>query len=215
MPWPAPDLLRVDDPVVRWQLAAPARALSSATVGGGLGSIAWIVNAQVAKDYARTDLATHVHEIAAALSCRGPGVGMLTAANVERLQSVTDGAATVHATVGVTWPTWAAAPEHADADISDIAAPRVGTINIVAFLDRPCTDAALVNAVMTITEAKSQALFEAGIAGSGTASDAVCVVIPDGSPAGEPEPFAGPRSPLGAALARATHAAVHAGLGSS
>ena len=108
---------------------------------------------------------------------------------------------------------------------------------------------------MTITEAKAQALIEAGVPGTGTASDAVVVCWPSAvgddaraarhsdaarrsdaarhsggdargraapggdSPretdpgfAGEPEAFAGPRSLWGARLARATHAAVVAGL---
>jgi adenosylcobinamide amidohydrolase len=51
-------------------------------------------------------------------------------------------------------------------------------------------------------------LFEAGCAGTGTPSDAVTVVCPS---AGPTEPFAGPRSPWGARLARAVHTAVHAG----
>jgi adenosylcobinamide amidohydrolase len=61
---------------------------------------------------------------------------------------------------------------------------------------------------MTATEAKTQALLEAGIRGSGTASDAVCIAAPA---AGEREDFAGPRSLWGARIARAVHAAVRAG----
>jgi adenosylcobinamide amidohydrolase len=85
----------------------------------------------------------------------------------------------------------------------------VGTINIMAVLPVAMTDAALVNAVMTMTEAKTQALVEAGVAGTGTASDAVCVVVPA---AGEEELFGGPRSVWGSRLARAVHAAVLQGV---
>ncbi|MFD0904727.1 adenosylcobinamide amidohydrolase, partial [Actinomadura sediminis] len=89
------------------------------------------------------------------------------------------------------------------------AAPwRPGTINILAVLPVPLTDGALVNAVVTVTEAKTQALLEAGFPCTGTASDAVCVAVPE---AGTPEPFAGPRSVWGARLARAVHRAVRAG----
>jgi adenosylcobinamide amidohydrolase len=66
-----------------------------------------------------------------------------------------------------------------------------------------------VNAVMTVTEAKAQALFEAGVPGTGTASDAVCIVC---RPDGAAEPFAGPRSRVGAPLARAVHTAVRRGV---
>ena len=72
----------------------------------------------------------------------------------------------------------------------------------------PLRDAACVNAVMTATEAKTQAVLEAGFRATGTATDAICVAAPA---AGEPEDFAGPRSLWGARIARAVHAAVHAG----
>jgi adenosylcobinamide amidohydrolase len=63
---------------------------------------------------------------------------------------------------------------------------------------------------VTATEAKSQALFERGVPGTGTASDAVCVLCP---PTGTAAPFAGPRSAWGARIGRAVHAAVLEGLG--
>lgn len=76
-------------------------------------------------------------------------------------------------------------------------------------LPAPLTDAALVNAVATATEAKVQALLDAGLDCSGTPTDSVCVAAPAPSPdSGAGEPFAGPRSRWGARLARAVHAAV-------
>ena len=51
-------------------------------------------------------------------------------------------------------------------------------------------------------------LWDAGVAATGTASDAVCLVCPD---EGLAHPFGGPRSPWGARLARAVHRAVVAG----
>ena len=66
-------------------------------------------------------------------------------------------------------------------------------------------DAALVNAVVTATEAKTQALLEAGVPGTGTASDAVGGVLPA---AAAPSRTAVP-APSGApASARAVHGAV-------
>jgi adenosylcobinamide amidohydrolase len=191
--------------VLVWKLAAPSLAISSAPLGGGIGARAWIVNAEVARDYARTDIDDHLVSIASELGCAGDGVGMLTAAPVARWTSATDEGARAYATVGVTTPTWAA-----DADDA-VSAYAPGTINVVAFTDARLDDAALVNAVTTATEAKSQALFECAIPGTGTASDAICVVC-GGDDAGR-ERFAGPRSRVGAALARAVHGAVVAGLG--
>jgi adenosylcobinamide amidohydrolase len=105
--------------------------------------------------------------------------------------------------VGLGHPTWAAAPD-AQGPVS-----LVGTINLVVLLPERLSDAALVNAVATATEAKSQALFEAGVAGTGTATDAVCIACPDD---GAPHAFGGPRSVWGARLARAVHGAVLGGL---
>ena len=114
-----------------------------------------------------------------------------------------DGDVRVCATVGLSLVTWAA-----DRDDGAIAWSP-GTINVVAILPARLTEAALVNAVITATEAKTQALFEHGVPGTGTASDAVCIVCP---PTGDAEPFGGPRSAIGAALARAVHDAVSRGI---
>src|SRR5262249_59389288 len=79
-----------------------------------------------------------------------------------------------------------------------------GTVNIIAVLSVRLSGAALVNAVMTVTEAKSQALWDAGFAGTGTPSDAVAVLC---APSGPAEAFGGPRSRYGSRLASAVHPA--------
>jgi adenosylcobinamide amidohydrolase len=180
-------------------------AASTASVGGGLGERYWLLNAQVAKGYGRCDLDTHGRELAEAAGLAGSGVVMLTAADVRKVSHAEDGGVAVDATVGLTRPTWAAA---ADEPAAGVAAP--GTINVVVQVPVRLGEAALLNALCTATEAKTQALLEAGVPGTGTASDAVTVVCPAG---GAPEAFAGPRSVWGARLARAVHAAVLAGTG--
>jgi adenosylcobinamide hydrolase len=190
-------------PVRVWQFPAPVLSISSAPVGGGIGLRSWVLNAQVPHNYARTDLTEHVAEIARANGCIGDGVGMLTAAAVDGMTTASEGECVAWATVGLGLVTWAAdADDHA-------FAWTPGTINVVASLPARCSEAALVNAVMTATEAKTQALFDREVPGTGTASDAVCIVCPASGPV---EPFAGPRSPLGAALARVVNAAVGAGI---
>ncbi|MEV4833860.1 adenosylcobinamide amidohydrolase [Nonomuraea sp. NPDC049486] len=184
-----------------WEFGPGWRMISSAMLGGGIGPRTWVLNAQVVAGYARMDPVDHL----AGLGPGGDGVGMMTAASVDRYTSAADGGAEAVATVGLRVPTWAAAPEGAaDPEL----APMVGTVNIVATLPVAMTDAALVNAVMTMTEAKTQALLEAGYPCTGTASDAVCLAVPDSGPQ---ELFCGPRSEWGARLARAVHAAVRQG----
>ncbi|MVZ99586.1 adenosylcobinamide amidohydrolase [Actinomadura sp. LD22] len=208
-----------------WRAGGGWRAVSSAMLGGGIGPLGWVLNAQVRGRYARTDPALHLRELAASLGLDGPGVGMLTAASVARTMRREDGGVAVSATVGLRVPTWAAAPEGtADPELVPLdldvpppaqepaaqrpAPPRPGTVNIVVAVPVALSDAALVNAVVTATEAKTQALLEAGYPCTGTASDAICVAA---RASGAPEPFAGPRSTWGARIARAVHAAVRAG----
>ncbi|MEV1174832.1 adenosylcobinamide amidohydrolase [Nonomuraea sp. NPDC049784] len=185
-----------------WEFGPGWRMISSALLGGGIGVREWVLNAQVVAGYSRMDPVDHL----VSLGPGGDGVGMLTAASVDRYVEASDGGVEACATVGLRVPTWAAAPE-GTAD-PELAPMRVGTINIVAVLPVAMTDAALVNAVMTVTEAKSQALIEAGFPCTGTASDAVCVAVPAEGPA---EVFGGPRSEWGARLARAVHTAVRRG----
>jgi adenosylcobinamide amidohydrolase len=199
-------VMRVAEGVLVWDLAAPRRAIASAPLGGGIGERSWVVNAQVPRDYVRTDIDDHLRAIAAEQGCRGEGVGMLTAVKVAGVTTATDGGVRAYATVGVTAPTWAA-----DADDA-ISAYAPGTINVVAFVPARLDDGALVNAVMTVTEAKSQALLEVGVPGTGTASDAVSIVCDPTASDGATERFGGPRSRVGARLARAVRAAVAAGL---
>ncbi|MGI5281850.1 adenosylcobinamide amidohydrolase [Nonomuraea polychroma] len=185
-----------------WEFGPGWRMISSALLGGGIGAREWVLNAQVVAGYARMDPVDHLRS----LGPEGEGVGMMTAASVDRYVRSADGGVEAFATVGLRVPTWAAAPE--GFEDPELAPMRVGTINIVTVVPVAMTDAALVNAVMTVTEAKSQALIEAGFPCTGTASDAVCVAVPVDGPE---ELFGGPRSEWGARVARAVHAAVRRG----
>jgi adenosylcobinamide amidohydrolase len=197
-----------DRPALVWEPGPGWRAVSSAIVGGGLGPRAWWLDAEVDKEYFHPDPVAHAREIAAGLGLApDAGVAMLTAADVSRWTVADDEGVTVAATVGLGLPVLAAVPPEVAARE---AAEPAGTVNVLVVVPAPLSDAALVNAVVTATEAKAQALAEAGLRATGTCSDAVCVACPD--PAGaEPEPYGGPRSLWGARIARAVHAAVAAG----
>lgn len=185
-----------------WRLGPGWRVCSSAVLGGGIGPRAWILNAQVPGGYPRLDPDRHLAAIAAAEGLSGPGAGLMTAADVTARTVADDGGVTATVTSGLGVRGWAAVP----AAGTDGPLPP-GTVNIVVTLPVALSDAALVNAVATATEAKVQALVESGLDCSGTPTDAVCVAAPD--PGTEPgEPFAGPRSLWGARLARAVHRAV-------
>lgn len=199
-----PELLSVSGSrMLVWRGDQPWLAISSAPLGGGLGERSWVVNVTVPAGYDREDPDVHLAELAGELGLSGPGVGLLTAVDVRDVVHRTDGGVLASVTTGLGGhPTWAASPE-------PVTARQPGTVNAVCWLPVRLSDAALVNAVATVAEAKAQAFREAGVPGTGTATDATVLLCPVDGPA---EPFGGPRSPVGAALARAAHAAVRAGL---
>jgi adenosylcobinamide amidohydrolase len=185
------------------------RCLSSAVVGGGLRDARGWLNLQVPHGYARMDPEVHLHE---EMGARGldpyATLGAMTAAHVDRATEHEEpDAARVVATVGIGVPL-AAAGRH----LHEVSA--VNTINILVLVAAPLTDGALVYAVQTATEAKAQGLADAGIRAAnhdghatGTATDSICIAALPGAT----EPFAGPMSTAGAAIARCVHAAVYEG----
>jgi adenosylcobinamide hydrolase len=189
-------------------MPAAHRCLSSAVLGGGLTSARHWLNLQVPHDYARTDPEMHLTEVARANALDPTEViGMLTAADVRAGVRRDRGPASAVATVGIGQPLAAAGRRPRPL-------PRVGTINVFVVVRQPLSDAALVTAVQTATEAKAQALADAGVRAlnhhgpaTGTATDAICVATPPGAEVA----FAGPATAIGAAIAHAVHGAVLSG----
>ncbi|MFE0419022.1 adenosylcobinamide amidohydrolase [Streptomyces tendae] len=213
-------LTRVEDGerlhALLWRPGPGWRMVSSAVLGGGIAERAWVLNAQVAHGYRRTDPARHLAGLARAAGARGPGVGLMTAADVSAHGRARDGGAEAVATAGISVRGWAAVPPECATGAAPqectTGAPPPGTVNIVVALPVALSDAALVNAVMTATEAKVQALLDAGLDCSGTPTDAVCVAARAPRDGADVHAFAGPRSEWGARLARAVHRAVRAAL---
>ncbi|GLW57078.1 adenosylcobinamide amidohydrolase [Kitasatospora phosalacinea] len=212
---------RIEDGACRhllvWRAGPGWRMAGSGVLGGGIGERHWVLNAQVRAGYGRMDPAEHLAELAAAQGLSGPGTGLMTAAEVDACTWAGDGGVTALVTTGIGVPTWAAAPAvpaPVPAPAPAVPAPAAyvpGTINILAVVPAPVSDAGLVNLLTTATEAKVQALLESGHDCSGTPSDAVCVAVRTARPGEAPEPFGGPRSHWGSRLARAVHRAVLAG----
>jgi adenosylcobinamide hydrolase len=187
-------------PALKWSFPRGVRAVSTAVVGGGINACRWIVNVEVDEQYHR-DPVRHVVELAAEWDLTGPGCGLLTAASVADFTTGADAGAECVTTVGLTHPTFAATT----GAVAEAWTP--GTINTVCWVPAGLCDAALVNAVVTATEAKCQALADAGVPGTGTPSDAIVVCCPD---TGD-EPYGGPRSQWGQRLANAVYEATSSG----
>ena len=200
--------VRLVDATLVVDLGEERRVLSSAVLGGGLGSARAWLTATVPGDYSRTDPAVDLAERAAQLELPGPVVGMLTAADVGAYERASSGAATVFATVGLGHPLAACGTRPR-------ALPRAGTINLLVVVEEGLDDAALVGAGQTAVEAKAQALAAGGVRAAnargpatGTATDAVCIAARCGGGVA----FAGPATRVGADVARAVFTAVHAGV---
>lgn len=203
--------IRVDREAVVVRARSPLRVVSSAAVGGGLGEVRAIVNLHVPKHYSCADPEADV-----ALFCRergipAPWVGLLTSAWTEKAELSIEAAhgITVLAvvTVGLGNPV--------TAGVSPVAVGPPSTINTIAVIDGDPEPGALVNAVITATEAKMLALAETGIRSpegalaSGTSTDAVVIAA---TGRGRSCRFGGPASELGWIVARAVGAAVGKGI---
>ncbi len=189
----------------------PLTTASSAVVGGGLGRASAIVNLHVPKNF-RGEHADRVLEaFVARRSIPAPWVGLLTGARTEKAEVATetiDGITAVAiVTVGLSNP--------ASAGRTAVAAWLPSTINTILVVDAAATPAALVNLVMTVTEAKVMVVAEAGVRtldgdpASGTSTDAIVIAA---TARGRRCEFGGPVSDLGWAAARAARAALSKGV---
>ncbi|WP_020498479.1 adenosylcobinamide amidohydrolase [Sciscionella marina] len=190
-------------PALVWRFAEPVRLISSGPYGGGLGERAWVLNASV-RAYYDGDPVGYLRTLAGELGCAGHGTALMTAVDVTGAVTVTDGPVRVTVTTGVGQPTYAA-----EFGGTAVTGERVGTINILGSLGVRVSDAGMINAVATATEAKTQALADAGVPGTGTCTDAVALWC---GREGPEQVYGGPRSAIGAPLARAVYRAIRAGL---
>ncbi len=168
------------------------RCLSSAVLGGGLRAATHWLNLQVDHGYARLDPDVHLAEEALARGLDpGDVIGMLTAADVAAVQTRRHGS-------GGRARHRRDQPAARRGGRRPRRVARVGTINLLVVVDAPLSDAALAGAIQTATEAKAQALADAGVTAAnhdgpatGTATDSICIAALPGAT----EPFAGPVTP--------------------
>lgn len=189
----------------------PMTIVSSAVVGGGLASASAIVNVHVPKNFQSEHTDRVLMEFASRREIPTPWIGLLTGARTENAAVATEAVdgivATAIVTVGLSNP--------ASAGRTAMAAWLPSTINTILVVDATATPAALVNLVMTVTEAKVLAMAESGVRtadgdlASGTSTDAVVVAATGGGRRCE---FGGPISDLGWVAARAARSALSVGI---
>lgn len=152
--------------------------LSSAVLGGGFRRVRDLINAQVAQDYCSQDPVADLRAIARRRGIDGPFVGLLTAVPMHKVRSVF----AETAGLGVGAVVTAGLANATCVGISPPHGQAPGTINIIVLIDGRLTRAAMVNAVITATEAKTAALAGLGLTtpeglpATGTSTDTVTVV---------------------------------------
>lgn len=179
----------------------PLRVLSSAVVNGGFTRTHGIINRHVDKNYDHRDPIVDLRNFALSNGADASFVGLMTAVRLHQARTCTRQAGDLTiaavATAGVSNATAAA--------LSRPAALAPGTINLILLIDRHLTPAAMVNAVITATEAKTHILLEHcvrtpdGHPATGTSTDTIVVACTE---RGAPLSYAGPATRVGWLIGR-------------
>lgn len=181
----------------------PLYTIGSAVIGGGIGSARHIINHTVDKEYQSGNPGRDLRRVVSRLHLSPDVAGMMTAVSVTNtfICCRNQGDLTVAAlcTAGTGNPGVAGMP------VSDgrIKVRQPGTINIILLVDGNLTGAAMVNAVMTATEAKTRALIRTNILlpggeqVTGTTTDAMVVAC---TGRGEELLYAGTGTELGSLI---------------
>jgi iron complex transport system ATP-binding protein len=189
--------------------------ISSAPLGGELRQARHIINHTVKKGYSSDHPERDLARLADEMGLGEGVVGLMTAVDVRRtaVRSESKGNLTVTAvcTAGTSHPCAAGVPVIWD----DNSLVTPGTINIVVLIDGRLTEAAMVNAVITATEAKTRAICMCGITmpdgsmATGTTTDTVVIAC---TGRGKPLPYAGAATDLGYLIGHTVYQAVEQGL---
>ncbi len=172
------------------EFASPRWVLSSAVLNGGLARTSHIVNLKVEKNVDGRQTSFEPSEVTLVKYCREKGwqgevVGMMTAATMDSFRQVqrieNNVEVTALVTVGISNAKRAGEPAECR-EMGSVHGEK-GTINIIILTNAQLTHAALVEAIITVTEAKSAALQNLGIKNpvtgsqaTGTGTDAVAIV---------------------------------------
>jgi len=197
----------IDAAAVHVHSERPLRTLSSAVTGGGFATAHDVLNVHVRDDYDGDRPAADLAAFAAARGVACGFIGLMTAAETQhaRAETIGDGGLRVAAVVSMGLSNVAAA------GVTPPAPALPGTINAVVVVDGALSPAAMVNAVITVTEAKALALAAwdvrtpEGDLAAGTSTDSVVIACTGSGPALE---YAGTATVVGWLTARAVRAAM-------
>lgn len=192
----------------------PLKVIGSAVLGGNLRWARYIINHSVDKNYHGRDPEQDLKQVAERLKLGHGVLGMMTAVSVTH--TVLSHGSHKGLSVATLCTAGIGNPGVAGLPISKISGKsQHGTINLILLIDGNLTDSAMVNAIMTATEAKTRALFKAKISLpsgeriTGTTTDAIVVAC---TGKGEPLHYAGTATDLGYLIGRTAYKAVSQGV---
>lgn len=187
-------VLRVRAPGARWL---------GTGLDGGFSRAGAAYNLTVPDGFSRTDVADYVDERLERAGFDERGPALLTGVSMEHARGARAGDVGVFATAGLSNPAAlpmvrgegeVAAPTSREAAEDGPERRYDGTVNLLVGTTRALSDGALAELLGTAVEARAATLVDAaGV--PGTTSDAVAVAC---DPAGEPAPFCGSGTELGA-----------------
>ncbi|WP_253735698.1 adenosylcobinamide amidohydrolase [Paenibacillus sp. FJAT-26967] len=203
----------------------PLRTLSSAPWGGGFGLHRRLINRQVDKSYMCEDPLAEMDDFLNRSEIEPAGTAcLLTSVHMNgigrchmrwnetgpaRAEAAYEAGPSGDIAVSV----WVTVGYSNKARAGRVLAPAAlfpGTINVIVVIEGKLTDAAMVNAVITATEAKAAALQDLGVAmedgsaATGTTTDAVLIAA---TQSGRAHLYAGTATLLGHMIGRAVYEA--------
>ncbi|MDQ0228987.1 adenosylcobinamide amidohydrolase [Metabacillus malikii] len=188
----------------------PLRTISNSVIGEGLNWSKHFVNVRVDKQY---NSATPVEDLTNLLSSNAIPTkhtcGLMTAVNLEDAVMLSYNDLGIPIFVVVTAGTGNAVDITAQIDTEENR--TIGTINTMLFIDAHLTDGALINAMMSVTEAKVKVLNELQIIdpvtktiATGTSTDAIIIGV---TQRGEAKLYAGSGTTIGKSIGQAVYQA--------
>jgi iron complex transport system ATP-binding protein len=197
----------IDAEAVHVHSERPLATLASAVVGGGSATATDILNVHVRDDYDCDRPAADLAAFAAARGVGGRFIGLMTAAETQYACAQTEAAGDLRVAAVVSM----GLSNVAAAGVTPPAPPAPGTINAVVVVDGALSPAAMVNAVITVTEAKALVLAAwdvrtpDGEPVAGTSTDSVVIACTGSGPELD---YAGSATTVGHLMARAVRKAM-------
>jgi iron complex transport system ATP-binding protein len=191
-----------DDEAMILRSAMPMQTLSSSVVGGGYAWTRIIVNRHVDITYDHPNPAFDLMNFVRKRGIFEPFVGMMTAVYMHHMRVITLKQNGILLTLVLT----AGYGNATSAGLSPSVKLRPGTINLIILIDANLSSAAMINAIITTTEAKTHVLRQQdvrtpdGLPATGTSTDAVVIAC---TGRGRTLSYAGPATPVGYLIGRA------------